>query len=373
MTREGSRLNRKVFLEPNPTLDLPVTDDLRILVLRYSSLGDVALTLPALDEIASHYPKARVFYATKTAYAPLVRNHPALRQVLLLEGSGPGAFFRHLAEIKKIAPHAVVDLHDSLRTRLLRFFLRKMKIQRWVVFDREAGKRRALVTHRAKEPATHAVERYVRALRGIGIQASGPLPLNIPVPSNAASFVKDFCYRHNVRTSDWVVGLAPGSKWHTKQWPEENWPHLADRLVERGATLWWFGSAGEFKAIESMRRRMVAPEAKKGLNLAGEGGLSQTIQLLGHCDLFVGNDSGLTHVAVGRGCRVVAIFGSTTPALGFAPWGPRTTIVENATLSCRPCHVHGRSHCPKGHFRCMEDLTVDLVEGAVARAIKRSR
>ncbi len=350
-----------------------VSENLRILVLRYSSLGDVTLTLPALDEISTHYPKARVFYATKTANAPVVRYHPVLEKVLTLEGSGPVAFFRHLAEIKRLAPHVVVDLHDSLRTRLLRFFLRKLKIQRWATYHREGRCRRALVAHKTFEPVPHTVERYVKALRAIGIQANGPLPLNVPVSAATAGFVRDFCYRQNVRTSDWVVALAPGSRWFTKQWPEDNWPILADRLVERGATLWWFGSPGEKGLIERIRTRMATPPAKRGLVLAGEGGLEETIRLLGHCDLFVGNDSGLTHVAVGRGCRVVAIFGSTTPSLGFAPWGPRTTLVENASLPCRPCHVHGRKSCPLGHFRCMTDLTADLVEGAVARAIRRSR
>jgi heptosyltransferase-2 len=198
--------------------------------------------------------------------------------------------------------------------------------------------------------------------------------LNVPVPKSTPGFVKDFCYRKNIKTSDMVVALAPGSKWFTKQWPPLYWTELADCLVERyGVVIWWFGSHEERGEIESIRSFMAAPVTRRGPNLAGEVELGQAIQLLGHCDLFVGNDSGLMHLAVGRGCRVVAIFGSTTPALGFAPWGPHNTIVENASLACRPCHVHGRHSCPLGHFKCMKELTVELVDGAVARAMKRSR
>jgi heptosyltransferase-2 len=349
-------------------------EELRILVLRYSSLGDVALTLPALDELSSHYPKARLFYATKSAYASVVKYHPAVERVLTLPGSGAFAFWDHLSEIKKLRPHAVLDLHDSLRTHLLKWFLRKMKIQKWVTYDRESKQRRRLVNHKTKEPVPHVVERYVKALRGLGIQAAGPYPLIVPVPKSTTSFIKNFCELKGLKTSESVVALAPGSKWFTKQWPPRYWSGLADRLTEGyGAVIWWFGSPEERSEIEAIQSRMTVATSKRGLNLAGEGDLLQTIQLLGHCDLFVGNDSGLTHIAVGRGCRVVAIFGSTTPSLGFAPWGPHNTIVENASLPCRPCHVHGRHSCPLGHFKCMEDLTVDLVEGAVARAIKRSR
>jgi heptosyltransferase II len=111
---------------------------------------------------------------------------------------------------------------------------------------------------------------------------------------------------------------------------------------------------------------------ERGICLAGEYSLEQSIALMGRCELFIGNDSGLTHLASGRGCRVVVIYGSTTPSLGFEPWGPHT-VVEAANLPCRPCDVHGKNACPLGHFKCMKDLTVDLVEGAVKRSVRRSR
>ena len=353
------------------TIPTTIPEDLRILVLRYSSLGDVALTLPTLDEIASHYPKARVFYATKGEYAPVVRHHPVVEKVLTLDGSDPFALSSHLSELKALKVHAVVDLHGSLRSRYLCW---RLNVKKTVRYDKETKHRHDLVAHKTKTPSTHTVEKYVRALRGIGIQAAGPLPLTVPVPKSTAQDLKDFCSRNNIKPSDWVVGLAPGATWETKQWAGSRYAELADRLVERyQAKLWWFGSPGEQGEIEGIRGRMKATSAQRGLNFAGNKKLEETIRLLGRCDLFIGNDSGLTHLAVGRGNRVVAIFGSTTPSLGFAPWGPMNTIVENAALACRPCHVHGRHSCPKKHFKCMEDITVDLVEGAVVRAMKRNR
>jgi len=346
-------------------------EDLRILVMRYSSLGDVALTLPVLDELASHYPKAKVYFATKAEYTDVIKNHPVIQKVLTLDGSDPLAFFSHLGELKDLKPHAVLDLHDSLRTHLIGWRLKPGKLVR---YDKESALRRHIAAHRTKVASTHTIWKYVKALRGFGIQAAGNLTFTVPVPRNTQDYIKDFCIRSGVKQSDQVVGLAPGASWETKKWPGDRWTALADRLVERyGARIWWFGSPGERSEIESIRSAMTAPEGRRGKVLAGDRTLGETIQLLGRCDLFVGHDSGLTHLAVGRGCRVVAIFGSTTASLGFAPWGPHNTLVENASLACRPCHIHGRDSCPKGHFKCMKDLTVDLVEGAVARAMKRNQ
>jgi heptosyltransferase-2 len=78
----------------------------------------------------------------------------------------------------------------------------------------------------------------------------------------------------------------------------------------------------------------------------------------------VGSDSGLTHLASGRGVPVTVIYGSTTPALGFEPWG-KNQVAQVESLDCRPCDVHGKNACPLGHFKCMKDLTVDLVEEKV--------
>jgi heptosyltransferase-2 len=170
-----------------------------------------------------------------------------------------------------------------------------------------------------------------------------------------------------------VVGLGPGARWRTKQWMPERFAELASRLVEDyRCQLLWFGSRDEAPLVRSIQGRMRGSALERGANLAESFTLEQSISLLGRCDLFIGNDSGLAHLASGRGCRVVVLYGSTTTALGFEPWGPHS-VVEVAGLSCRPCDLHGKNACPLGHFKCMRDMTVDLVEGAVRRSIKRSR
>jgi heptosyltransferase-2 len=275
-----------------------------------------------------------------------------------------------LGEVREVDPHLVLDLHDSLRTHLLGAFLRKARI---LVYEKEAVKRRLLVKKRARGSSLHTILKYLKVLEPMGIRPRLKVDFEIHVSKDDRTFLRDFLARRKVASSQMVFGLGPGSLWRTKQWMPERYAELASRLVEDyRCKLLWFGSREEAPLIRRIQSRMRGTPLERGINLAEICTLSQSIALLGRCETFIGNDSGLTHLASGRGCRVVVIYGSTTPSLGFEPWGPHS-VVEAAGLDCRPCHVHGRRSCPLGHFKCMEDLTVDLVEGAVRRSIRRSR
>ncbi len=207
----------------------------------------------------------------------------------------------------------------------------------------------------------------------MGIKPHSRVPFEIHVSRKDRLFLREFLRRWKIPPSQIVVGLGPGAKWNTKRWMPERYAELASRLVEDyRCRLFWFGSPEEAPLIRSIQDRMRGSVLERGICLAEETTLEQSIALLDRCDLFIGNDSGLTHLASGRGCRVVVLYGSTTPSLGFEPWGPHT-VVEVSSLPCRPCHPHGRRSCPLGHFKCMRDLTLELVEGAVKRSMRRSR
>lgn len=342
----------------------------RILVMRYSSLGDVALANPVLDGIKAASPKAQIYFATKKNYAPAIQFHPALAGVIALEGSGPMNLWDHIGKIKNIKPEIVLDLHDSLRTQIISLFLRRAKT---LVYDKEAVRRRLLVKKATNQPSLHTIHKYLKILEPLGIKPHLRINFEVHVSKGNQSFIREFSEKRRISHSQLVVGLGPGSRWFTKQWMPERYAELATRLVEDyRCTLLWFGSQEEAPLIRKIQARMRGTPLERGICLAGEYSLEQSIALLGRCELFIGNDSGLTHLASGRGCRVVVIYGSTTPSLGFEPWGPHS-VVEVANLPCRPCDVHGKNACPLGHFKCMKDLTVDLVEGAVKRSVRRSR
>jgi heptosyltransferase-2 len=163
-----------------------------------------------------------------------------------------------------------------------------------------------------------------------------------------------------------VIGLGPGATWKTKQWPPEYYAQLASHLARKKARLIWFGDSNETALIASIQLQMTVPVFLRGLIAAGNFSLEQSAALLGRCNVFIGNDSGLIHLASGRGVPVTVIYGSTTPSLGFEPWG-KHQVAEVKGLDCRPCDVHGKNSCPLGHFKCMKELSVDMVEARVKR------
>ena len=331
-------------------------------MLRYSSLGDVVLTNPVLDRLKEAYPRAEIYFATKERYAALVAFHPALSGTITLKGGGIFFLARHLFEIFSLRPTHVLDLHNSLRTRLLRILFWKSKIS---VYQKEALQRRLLVKKKQTGPSLPTVRKYLKALEPWGILTPDHVPCLVHVSKPAREFAADYLKRNQIGKNERLVGVGPGATWKTKQWPPEYFAKLASDLVRKHkARLLWFGDNKEIELIHSIQSQMGVPDSKKGLSAAGELSLEQTSALLGLCDVFIGNDSGLVHLASAREVPVTVIYGSTTTSLGFEPWG-KHKIAEVSGLDCRPCDVHGKKVCPLGHFKCMKDLTVDQVEKAV--------
>src|SRR6185295_7425322 len=133
----------------------------RILVLRYSSLGDVALTNPVLDGLRAAFPDAKIYFATKKQYAPVIQHHPALDGVLRLEGSGLFNLWGHIGEIRRVNPTLVLDLHDSLRTHMIQLFTKNAKL---LVYDKDAVRRRLLVHKATTQPSIHTIQKYLKVL-----------------------------------------------------------------------------------------------------------------------------------------------------------------------------------------------------------------
>ena len=336
----------------------------RLLVLRYSSLGDVVLTNPVLDRLKAAYPQAEIYFATKERFASLVQFHPAVSKVIPLTGGGFFLFLKHLRAIQALKPTLVLDLHDSLRTRLLRLFLGQANVS---VYEKESLQRRLIVRKNESKPSLPTVSKYLKALEKWGISSPVHPACQVRVSKSSPKFAMDYLRRNKVGRTEKVIGLGPGATWKTKQWPPEYYAELASDLVKnRKARLIWFGDRQEAALITSIQSQMTVPVSQRGLVAAGKLSLEQSAALLGRCDVFIGNDSGLIHLASGRGVPVTVIYGSTTPALGFEPWG-KHQVAEVKGLDCRPCDVHGKKACPLGHFKCMKELSVGMVEAGIKR------
>ena len=204
------------------------------------------------------------------------------------------------------------------------------------------------------QSAPDVIGRYLETASSLGITDDGRTPvLTLPRP---------------VETTTHRVAIAPGSRHWNKQWPTEHHVALARTLLARGYELVYYGSTSETTLVEEIRRQL--PADARHTSLAGALDLSETARSLAGCAVAVVNDSGLMHVARAVGTPVVALFGPTVRAFGFAPRvaapeAARAVVLEVEGLSCRPCTAIGGPTCPKGHFRCMQAITPEQVLAAV--------
>ena len=330
-------------------LTIPAGGFRRIAVLRLSSLGDVILTLPVVEALRAAFPTARIDYWTKEEYAAVVRHHPAVTHVRMLERDArrPEDLVSMSAELEDC--DLIVDLHRSLRTRVLTFrqsapLLRvpgyRLRRARWVHarWSRPA-------------PAPPATRRFAAALAPLGLAASDVPRVWCDSDAErwAARWLAD-------RGPERPVALLPGARHATKRWPEEHWVELVRRLAERGIPVAAMSLDAERRALPALAAALAAtPHAAWCVE-----SLARLAAALSGCRAAVSCDSGLMHLAAARGLGVVAMFGSTSPELGFAPAG-----VGHAVLCrhepCQPCTLHGRERCPLRHFRCMRELGPDQV------------
>ncbi len=217
-----------------------------------------------------------------------------------------------------------------------------------------------------RRDAVPVAERYIETAASLGIVPDGRGP-EVVVPQEIVSRVATMMDRYRLERAPLVVGFAPSARHATKRWPAERYRDLGILLAkERRARLLLFGGPEDADYCGDIAQ-MINVELGAGAaeSLAGSLTLLETATALDHCGVVVTNDSGLMHVASGRGRPIVAIFGSTVKEFGFFPYGTRNIIVERPGLSCRPCSHIGLDHCPEGHFRCMKEISVDEVAAAV--------
>jgi heptosyltransferase-2 len=327
----------------------------RIAIIRLSSLGDVVLTLPVVHALRRRWPGAHLTYWTKSEYRDVVAHDTAIDHVRLLEPDE-----RRIEDLVSMSAELedcdlILDLQGNTRSRVLTFrqsipVLRppsyRMRRAQWV---------HARWSHPAPIPA--ATARFAGALQSLGVEVEGPPVLS--AGEDAEAWAADRVAAQASNSA--AVAFCPGARHATKQWPETHWAQLHSRLQGAGQPVICFTLEAERRALPQLSAQIEDDPASRWCTEP----LPRMAAWLSHCRAAVANDSGLMHVAAARGTRVVALFGSTSPVLGFAPAGEGHTVLCR-NEPCQPCTLHGRERCPLGHFRCMRELGVDAVAEALA-------
>lgn len=316
----------------------------RVLVVRFGAVGDIVLTGAAVAALRQAWPDARVVFATRAPFAELAGSLPGVDEVLALQpAEGLRAF---AARVATGGLDGVLDLHTSLRSWALRFWLPRVPTGVWRRRSRWHDLLARLTLRRVHNPVSVA-SRYHAAVESLvgGPTPAGRLGLRVGAPALAA--VDALLARHGVAPGGRRVVLVPGASWATKRWPVERFVELARHCVAEGAVPLVVGGPGEGALTAA-----VCAGAPGAIDLGETVPLAQLPALLVRSSAVVAHDSGPMHIARALRVPTLAVFGSTDPS----PFDFTGHAVHAAPPPCAPCHPYGRPRCPKGHMRCLNDL-----------------
>jgi ADP-heptose:LPS heptosyltransferase len=320
---------------------------MNFLVIRFSSLGDCILLCPLLDHLKRSGAR-EVVVVTKRAYADVFACATGADRVVALDaGAGPGALWRMAGEFRR-RDYTVVDAHASWRSRVAAWRAGGFHAR----IAKHTRARLGLIVF--KRPATlpSMLERYAALCAPLGLPVPSLAPGGIHVPADAA--------RSAARAMGDApfIAVAPGSRWPAKRW--DGFARLCE-LLARDANLLLVGDAAD--------RAFTAPIAcalgDRALDLAGSTPLMHTAAYVARCRAFVGNDSGLMHLAEAVGVPVVSLFGPTVEAFGYYPSLARSRTIERR-IPCRPCSRNGSTPCPRRTGECLTMIPAETVAHAVS-------
>ncbi|MBN1300594.1 MAG: glycosyltransferase family 9 protein [Melioribacteraceae bacterium] len=317
----------------------------KVLVIRLSSLGDVLLTTPVLRALKDMDPGWIIDFCTKPGFTETIKFNPNIRKVIEYQDNTDftDTLVRENYDL-------VIDLHNNFRSRRLvkNLSAKILKISKPTV------KKFLLVNLKIN------LFKKVRSIPGIYADTIPGLMLDNKGPE--FFFNQDFIPPHK---DNRVMGICPGSKHFTKMYPVEYFAELGNKLVERGFKVNLLGGRDDMPVC-----RLLNEQIKGSVNKCTDNDLIKTAENILECRAVICNDSGLMHLASALTVPVVAIFGSTVKEFGFFPYKVKNLVLENNSLSCRPCSHIGRSDCPKKHFNCMKQITPEIVLEQTLKFVK---
>lgn len=331
----------------------------RILVLRISAIGDVAMTIPAIYSAARANPADTFTVVTQAFLKPVFMNRPPNVEVVGINTRGRerklGGLLRFAAVLGRQRYDRVIDLHDVLRTRIIRLFFR-LKGRPAYVIDKARKDRKKLTRRQGKvlEPLRPVTERYRDVFRRAGLECPDTFthlfegtPVDFGPLREAVGEKKE----------KWI-GLAPFAKHPGKIYPIEKTEQLVEALSARGdCRIFLFGGLGK----EEIILQHWAHTYPNVTSVVGRFALDTELMLISRLDVLFSMDSANMHFASLVGTPVVSVWGATHPYAGFYGWRQDPALCIQSELPCRPCSVFGDKPCYRGDWACMNAIAPETV------------
>ena len=340
-----------------------------VLVMRFSALGDVAMTIPVLYPMCRANPDTHFVMVTKPWPASMFHDRPDNLEVVGIDvkekHKGVFGLMKLAGQLRKqYEIDAVADLHNVLRTSVIGLFMKchGIPVSR---LDKERARRKALITHQGG-PVTPTHDRYRNVFKELGFDA----PYNFtrlydgkPLPVSPIVLEKEPGQR-------WIA-VAPFSGHVGKNYPLELMSQVVAELS--GREDYWIFLMGGGKT-EKIALRGIARTNKRVISMAEiKHGFNDEFALLTKCDLMLTMDSANMHLASLIGLKAVTIWGATSPACGFLGYGQEADNDIQLDMDCRPCSIYGERECRYGDYRCLGNIEPGRIAAHVVEIVERAR
>ena len=330
----------------------------KILVIRFSSLGDVLLTTPLVKKIKLNYPEAQVHFLTKKSYSDILKNNPHITKLIISEDN---LDFDGLKDLKKSVLNEkydlILDAHNNLRTFYLTLFNGSLK----KVFRKYSFRKFLLVKFKLN---------FMRNLPTISARYCGMIegenPELLPevfTEENTASKIEKLLNEINSKKKK-LICISPSSNHFTKTYPSECYADVINKLGEDFLFI-LTGKGKDLKNINSI----ISQTGTNVHNFCDKLSLTELAEMIKRCDLFISGDTGPMHIAEALSKKLIMIAGSSVREFGFYPQNSQSVILENNSLKCRPCSHIGRSECPLRHFKCMKEIKAEEVYSSALKLL----
>ncbi|MCP4442373.1 MAG: glycosyltransferase family 9 protein [Aureispira sp.] len=315
----------------------------KILIIRFSSIGDIVLTTPVIRCLKKQLG-ADLHFLTKAAYTPILEANPYLSKIHTIDKQN-SPLAEVVAKLKKEDYDYIIDLHKNLRSWYTRWKLgtksyafQKLNFQKWLLTQFKVD----------KLPNIHIVDRYLNTTKKLGVQNDN-LGLDYFVPAKDNLDPKTL----NLRLQpNQYIAFVIGATHSTKRLPAQKIKSICSKI---DYPIVLIGAKGDQEAA-----KIVEQAGQQVINLCGQLNLNQSASIVAQSHQVIAHDTGFMHIAAAFQKDIISIWGNTVPQFGMYPYyptgGEKGRIVETPKLACRPCSKIGYSSCPKGHFQCMGNI-----------------
>ena len=312
-------------------------ETLKILVVRFSSIGDIVLTTPVVRMLKKQL-NAQVHYLTKSSYVCLLKDNPYIDSVYQIENS----INEIISDLKKENYDYVIDLHNNLRTQILKIRLavpaksfNKLNFEKFLITNFKLN----------RMPNTHIVDRYLETVKSIGVKNDNQ-GLDFFLSDNDKIDVSIF-------PLDYII-FAIGGQHATKILPTEK---IISIIKKINKPVLLVGGSEDFE-----RGEVIITNTDKVVNTCGEYSILESASLVQQAKMIITHDTGMMHIAAAFKQKIYSVWGSTVPEFGMYPYleSEQSKRIEVKNLNCRPCSKIGYEKCPKGHFKCMNEIDENL-------------